>query len=156
MDSLKDTEQFMRAAGQHIPSEPALPSHDLAQFRLGLLHEELSELEEAFLAGDMVGVLDALCDLRVVLDGAVLACGMKDVYPAALAEVARSNMSKFPDCERRLAIDQRCYQEQGIPVRFSRYAEHWVILRQSDGKVLKSTGYSPANLVPLLPCSTPC
>jgi predicted HAD superfamily Cof-like phosphohydrolase len=69
-------------------------------------------------------VLDALCDIQVVLDGAFLALGFWRVKDEAMAEVHRSNMSK-------LGAD-------GKP-----------ILRE-DGKFLKGPNYFPPNLKPLI------
>lgn len=150
MDSLQQTAEFMRAAGQHIPSAPAIPANDVAGLRLSLLHEELRELTQALAEGNMVEVLDALADLQVVLNGAVLACGMQDVFPAALNEVHRSNMSKFPQSLQELTATVDHYKAQGIDVVIVSGPEGRVVLRMSDNKVLKSIHYSPANLAPLL------
>ena len=106
--------------------------YDTIKLRLNLLQEELDELETSLYnfseEGDTqacdVEVLDALCDLQVVLDGAFLALGFWRVKDEAMAEVHRSNMSK-------LGAD-------GKPV-----------LRE-DGKFLKGPNYSPPNLKPIV------
>ena len=62
------------------------------QLRLRLIKEELDELQEAFLARDVVQIADALGDLRYVVDGAACACGI-DLEPVS-REIQRSNMTK--------------------------------------------------------------
>ena len=48
-----------------VLNEPALPE-GRRELRLSLLEEEIKELREAVEAGDMVEVLDALCDLSLI------------------------------------------------------------------------------------------
>ncbi len=102
-----------------VLNEPALPE-GRRELRLSLLEEEIKELREAVEAGDIVEVLDALCDIQYVLDGAFLEFGLHPVKDAAFAEVQASNMSK-------LGLD-------GKP-----------ILRE-DGKILKGPNFRPPNL----------
>jgi hypothetical protein len=58
------------------------------------LREEWEELQNAFDAGDMVEILDAICDLKYELNGLGIVLGM-DVA-GAYHEVHRSNMTKDP------------------------------------------------------------
>ena len=102
---------------------PALPE-GRRELRLSLLEEEIKELREAVEAGDMVEVLDALCDIQYVLDGAFLEFGLHLVKYTAFAEVQASNMSKLG--------------EDGKP-----------ILRE-DGKILKGPNFRPPNLAQFL------
>lgn len=88
--------------------------------RLAILEEEVAELRDAVEAGDMVEVLDALCDIQYVLDGTFLEFGLHGVKQEAMEEVHSSNMSK-------LGTD-------GRPV-----------LRE-DGKVLKGPGFRQPDL----------
>ncbi len=92
--------------------------------RISILEEEVQELREAVAAGDLVEVLDALCDIQYVLDGTFLEFGMHGVKTEAVAEVHASNMSK-------LGAD-------GRPV-----------LRE-DGKVLKGPNFRPPDLARFL------
>lgn len=177
MDSLQQTAEFMRAAGQNIPAVPTVPTVEVRKLRLALMLEELHELAEAFGLVDTfdkmmvqksgvdaegfafyhidtldysdVAALDALCDSRVVADGAILACGMQDIFPAALAEVHRSNMSKFPKDMLEVVETVQHYEQQGISC-YGVSGSRRVVLRNPDNKVLKSVRYSPANLAPLL------
>ncbi len=106
-----------------VLDRPALPE-GRRELRLSLLEEEIGELREAVEAGDMVEVLDALCDIQYVLDGAFLEFGLHSVKDAAFAEVQASNMSKLG--------------EDGKP-----------ILRE-DGKILKGPNFRPPNLAQFL------
>ncbi len=103
--------------------EPRLISKNRYLLRLRLLQEELDELQTAAHEGDMIEILDALCDLQVVLDGTFLEYGMYGIKKLAMHEVHRSNMSKL--------------DENGKP-----------IIRE-DGKVLKGPKFSRPNLAPL-------
>ena len=96
------------------------PGEALLLLRLQLIQEELGELAEAFAEGDLVGALDALCDLRYVVDGTVLALGLQGVFAEAFDAVHRSNMSKLDGA--------------GRPVK------------DAAGRVVKSDRYEPPNL----------
>ena len=109
--------EFHRAFGHPINDSPTIDDLDLNDLRKQLLREELGELAQALDDDDAIGVLDALCDLQYVLDGAFLAFGFHKVKDAAVTEVHRSNMSK-------LGAD-------GKPVV------------RDDGKILKGPNYSP-------------
>lgn len=63
--------------------------------RLAILEEEVAELRAAAQVGDMVEVLDALCDIQYVLDGTFLEFGLHKLKDRAMAEVHASNMSKL-------------------------------------------------------------
>lgn len=124
MKSIEMVEEFHRAFKHGIGTEPQIPNQGLCALRYSLLKEELDELASAFMARDLVGVLDALTDLQYVLDGTYLACGLQDYKDKALAEVHRSNMSKLG--------------ANGKPI----YRE--------DGKILKGPDYSPPDLLSVL------
>lgn len=121
MTTLEQVKEFHEKFGHPVADNPNIGDAALNKFRMDLFDEEtLTELRAALAAGDKNGVLDALCDTQVVLDGAFLALGFYRVKEAACSEVHRSNMSK-------LGAD-------GNPV-----------LRE-DGKILKGPNYSPPNL----------
>jgi len=70
---------------------------NLLLLRLQLCVEEVGELARAMHQGDLVEALDALCDMRYVADGTVLALGLRHVFSDAFDEVHRSNMSKLDE-----------------------------------------------------------
>ena len=106
-----------------VADRPGIPP-DRAEMRLAILEEEVGELRAAVEAGDLVEVLDALCDIQYVLDGTFLEFGMHGLKAPGMAEVHASNMSK-------LGAD-------GRPV-----------LRE-DGKVLKGPAFFRPDLAAVL------
>lgn len=122
MTNFERVQEFHRAFGQQVATVPTLADHKTALLRNDLIVEELSELQTALAANDIVEVADALTDLAYVI------YGMADIYGidlnACFSEVHRSNMSK-------LGVD-------GKP-----------ILR-ADGKFLKGPNYSPPDLAKVL------
>jgi predicted HAD superfamily Cof-like phosphohydrolase len=123
-DTLAIVKEWHEAFDVPVVDTPTLPAERI-QMRLAILEEEVSELREAAEAGDMVEVLDALCDIQYVLDGTFLEFGLHPVKSDAMAEVHASNMSK-------LGAD-------GKPV-----------LRE-DGKVLKGPAFRRPDLAQFLP-----
>jgi NTP pyrophosphatase (non-canonical NTP hydrolase) len=69
-----------------------------AELRIRLIEEEASEFAVAARAGDVIGVLDALCDLLYVTYGAAVSLGV-DIEPF-FNEVHRSNMAKVGGTRR--------------------------------------------------------
>ncbi|MBC9247117.1 nucleoside triphosphate pyrophosphohydrolase family protein [Paracoccus sp. 11-3] len=122
-DTLSIVREWHDAFDVPVQDAPAIPDARV-QMRLAILEEEVAELRAAAEAGDMVEVLDALCDIQYVLDGTFLEFGLHGVKDQAMAEVHASNMSK-------LGAD-------GRPV-----------LRE-DGKVLKGPSFFPPDLVRVL------
>lgn len=122
-DTLTIVREWHEAFDVPVVDAPSIPK-DRAHMRLAILEEEVAELRAAVEAGDMVEVLDALCDIQYVLDGTFLEFGLHGVKQDAMEEVHASNMSK-------LGAD-------GRPV-----------LRE-DGKVLKGPKFRRPDLVRFL------
>jgi len=129
--TLEIVKELHQTFNHPIRDKPYLDDYDTNVLRLTLLEEEWRELGEALSAHtkessiqNKVLVLDALCDLQVVLDGTFLSLGFFKVKDEAFAEVHKSNMSK-------LGVD-------GKP-----------ILRK-DGKFLKGPNYTSPNLYPIV------
>lgn len=96
-DTLAMVREWHEAFDVPIAAAPNIPD-DRAQMRLALIEEEVAELRAAIEAGDLVDVLDALCDIQYVLDGTFLEFGLHPIKGDAMAEVYASNMSKLgPD-----------------------------------------------------------
>ncbi|MEC7761683.1 MAG: nucleoside triphosphate pyrophosphohydrolase family protein [Pseudomonadota bacterium] len=93
-DTLAIVREWHEAFDVPVIEAPSIPEAR-AQMRLAILEEEVAELREAVEAGDMVEVLDALCDIQYVLDGTFLEFGLHRLKAAAMAEVHNSNMSKL-------------------------------------------------------------
>lgn len=72
-----------------MPAVPTLPSVRTQLLRVHLITEELGELAHALCASNLVKVLDAFCDLRYVIDGTTLVCGMTGSVLRVPASVIR-------------------------------------------------------------------
>lgn len=107
----------------HTAPTGSIPPEQQA-VRVTLMQEELDEYREAAAAGDLVGIADALTDLLYVVLGTYLAHGLQDAAEDLFAEVQRSNMSKLD--------------------------ENGQVIFRADGKVLKSSLFSPPDLLPIL------
>lgn len=123
MDTLALVKAWHEQFRVPVEDTPTLPANR-AGMRLDILEEEVRELRAAVEAGDMVEVLDALCDIQYVLDGNLLEFGLHAHKAKAFAEVHASNMSKLG--------------EDGQSV-----------LRE-DGKVLKGPNFVRPNLTQFL------
>jgi predicted HAD superfamily Cof-like phosphohydrolase len=102
--------------GHVISKSPIIVSQELAKQRADFLYEEIQEYLDANKDGDIVEVLDALCDILYFLFGMVVIHGLQKYFTVGFDIVHRSNMSKL--------------DENGN-----------VIIRESDGKVLKGKNY---------------
>lgn len=122
-DTLEIVREWHEKFAVPVVDAPAIPE-GRAQMRLAILEEEVAELRAAVEAGDMVEVLDALCDIQYVLDGTFLEFGLHGVKADGMAEVHASNMSKLG--------------EDGRPVL------------RADGKVLKGPGFFRPDLAAVL------
>lgn len=114
--SATDTEQF---------SEPTIIHRDSAMLSFKMLYEELLEFKNAVQDEDLKGkaklieILDALVDVRYLLDGTIKKYGFQDIFDEALDLVHRNNMTKVVDGK---------------------------VLRRSDGKIQKPENFEPVNL----------
>ena len=122
-DTLAIVKEWHEAFDVPVVDAPSIPK-ERAQMRLAILEEEVGELRAAVEVGDLIEVLDALCDIQYVLDGTFLEFGLHGVKQDAMEEVHASNMSK-------LGAD-------GRPV-----------LRE-DGKVLKGPDFRQPDLARIL------
>jgi predicted HAD superfamily Cof-like phosphohydrolase len=115
--------RFHRAYGLPVRERP-VASLDVGEMALrqALMDEEVGELREAALAGDIVEVADALADIVYIAYGTAHVYGID--LDAVLDEVHASNMTK-------LGPDGR-------------------VLRRADGKVLKGADYRPPDIARVL------
>jgi hypothetical protein len=145
---IDEVEEFNAVMGKPNNYVPTIPDKKSWKFVYDFILEEVEEYKEACEKGDIVGVLDALCDITYVsLGNGALLHGLKDKILQAYAEVQASNMSKLCSTEENairtaefeaLRIGEDTYYE---PV-----GDKWVVYRKSDKKVLKSISYKKPNL----------
>ena len=124
--------------------EPTIPAKKEWQFVYDFILEELEEYRVACENGDIVEVLDALCDITYVsLGNGTMLHGLKDKIWPAYQEVQASNMSKACTTEEEAiqAVSQRS-KEQGEACHFEKVKEgRYIVYRSRDRKVMKSTNY---------------
>lgn len=140
--------EFHNMFGHPVKEKPGFPEPEREELRMSLLAEEFAELARAMgydITLDMRGpridnrkrhlifidrgpdkclseVADAICDLHVVLSGTSLEYGLPE--NKLFAEVHRSNMSKA--------------EEDGT------------VIKREDGKIMKSSSWSPPNIAKIL------
>ena len=129
--------------------EPTIPEKKEWQFVYDFIQEELEEYREACERGDIVEVLDALCDIAYVSIGnGTMLHGLKDKIWPAYNEVQASNMSKACKTEEEAiqTVSQRS-KEQGEACHFEKVAEgRYIVYRSRDRKVMKSINYFSPDL----------
>ena len=102
--------------------QPTTLNDDRRELRIALHDEELCELHQAMVTGDLPGIADGIADLIWVLCGTAAEHGIP--LDHVWHEVRRANWDKLPD--------------DGVP-----------ILRH-DGKILKPEGWQPPNIAGVL------
>ena len=143
-----EVEIFNSTFGKPNNYEPTVPADTkLTNFVVDFIKEETEELAEAIENGDIVEVLDAICDLLYVAVGnAAMVFGVKDKLMDAYAEVQASNMSKScatkEEAEETIAVRST----QHGPCHTKQVGDRWVVYRTSDDKVMKSINYFAPNL----------
>ena len=146
---VNEVEDFNATFGKPNNYEPTIPSKKEWQFVYDFVLEELEEYKTACEEGNIVEVLDAMCDLAyVALGNGVMLHGLKDkIWPAYL-EVQASNMSKACKTEEEAiqTVIQRS-KEQGEACHFTKLEEgRYIVYRSRDRKVMKSINYFRPNL----------
>jgi len=141
---VNEVEEFNKTFNKPNNYVPTIPSPTEWKFVYDFILEELEEYKEACERGDIVEVLDALCDITYVsLGNGAMLHGLKDKVWPAYQEVQASNMSKACKTEEEAiqSVSQRA-KEQGEACHFEKVAEgRYVVYRTRDRKVMKSLNY---------------
>ena len=138
-----EVEEFNTTFGKTNNYEPTIPEKKEWQFVYDFILEELEEYREACENGDIVEILDALCDIAyVTLGNGVMLHGLKDKIWPAYQEVQASNMSKSckTEEEAKETVTLRA-KEQGEECHFEKVGNRYVVYRSRDRKVMKSINY---------------
>lgn len=92
-------EDFHKAFHIIVNTMPCIPENPIdVNLRVGLIQEELQELDDALRAHNVVEVADALGDMMYVVLGCAVSCGI-DLEPI-FREIHRSNMTKVGGYKR--------------------------------------------------------
>ena len=145
---IDEVEEFNHTMGKPNNYKPTIPKKKEWQFVYDFVLEELEEYREACERGDIVEILDALCDITYVsLGNGAMLHGLKDKVWPAYQEVQASNMSKScsDKTEAESTVKVRS-SEQGEPCHYEKVGDRWVVYRSRDKKVMKSINYFRPNL----------
>jgi len=111
------------------------------------------KVSEKTIEPGIIEVADALCDLRVVVNGSTDVFNLGEYSQELMEEVTRSNMSKLiPDIEgdetlKIIKDSVAKYAEQGIKVRSEKLGNGYVaIINDETNKILKPTTYVEPDL----------
>tara|TARA_B000000532_G_C18809705_1_gene380832 strand:+ start:145 stop:672 length:528 start_codon:yes stop_codon:yes gene_type:complete len=140
---VSEVEQFNKLMNKPNNYEPTIPGKKDWQFVIDFVKEELEEYEQACKNGDIVEILDALCDIAYVsLGNGTMLHGLKDKIWPAYQEVQASNLSKACQSqeEARLTVEKRS-KEQGEPCHWEKVSDMYIVYRTRDRKVMKSINY---------------
>ena len=138
-----EVQEFNQIFGKPNNYEPTIPAEHEWDFVYKFVLEELEEYKHACEQGDIVEVLDALCDIAYVSigNGAMLH-GLKDKIWPAYMEVQASNLSKAcstqEEAEKTIEIRSK---EQGEPCHFEQVGDKYIVYRSRDRKVMKNINY---------------
>jgi len=146
---VSEVEEFNKLMNKPNNYEPTIPKNKGEwEFVYNFILEELEEYKQACERGDIVEVLDALCDITYVsLGNGTMLHGLKDKIWPAYMEVQASNLSKAcrTEEEAKATVEIRS-KEQGEPTHYEQVGDKYVVYRSRDRKVLKSINYFRPNL----------
>jgi predicted HAD superfamily Cof-like phosphohydrolase len=140
---IDEVEEFNAVMGKPNNYEPTIPEQKEWEFVYNFILEELEEYREACERGDIVEVLDALCDITYVATGnGTMLHGLKDKIWPAYREVQASNLSKACQTEEeaKATVIQRS-SEQGEECHYEKVGDYFVVYRTRDRKVMKNVNY---------------
>ena len=143
-----EVQEFNDTFGKPNNYKPIIPEDWEWKFVYDFIMEELEEYKEACQKGDIVGVLDALCDITYVsLGNGTMLHGLKSKIWEAYQEVQASNMSK--SCATKEVAEDTVIvrsKEQDEECHYEQVRDRYVVYRSSDNKVMKSINYFAPNL----------
>jgi predicted HAD superfamily Cof-like phosphohydrolase len=147
---LEMVKEWHKVFGMPIHNTPEKTTYSDLKLRINLLEEELEELKDALLGDNneaYIDVLDALCDLQYVLSGAILQLGFSSIFDKAFHAVHQSNMSKAIDDYETALKERDVYcNSKDVDCVIKEQNGKFVLVRSSDGKILKPSGYTPVDL----------
>ena len=140
---VNEVEEFNATFGKPNAYEPTVPEEKEWKFVYDFVLEELEEYRQACEKGDIVEILDAICDITYVsLGNATMLHGLKDKIWPAYEEVQASNLSKSCATEEEaMATIAKRSKEQNEPCHFEKVGERFVVYRTRDRKVMKALNY---------------
>jgi hypothetical protein len=140
---VSEVEEFNAIMGKPNNYNPVIPNEKEWMFVYNFILEELEEYKEACETGNIVEILDALCDITYVsLGNGAMLHGLKDKVWPAYQEVQASNLSKACSSEEDAQETVRVRsQEQGEECHYEKIGEYYIVYRTRDRKVMKNINY---------------
>jgi len=145
---VSEVEEFNAIMGKPNNYNPVIPSEKEWMFVYNFILEELEEYKHACETGNIVEVLDALCDITYVsLGNGAMLHGLKDKVWPAYQEVQASNLSKACTSEKEAQDTVRVRsEEQGEACHYEKIGSYYIVYRTRDRKVMKNINYFRPNL----------
>lgn len=140
---ISEVEEFNAIMGKPNNYTPNIPDEKEWMFVYNFILEELEEYKHACETGNIVEVLDALCDITYVsLGNGAMLHGLKDKVWPAYQEVQASNLSKACISEEEAQATVRVRStEQKEPCHYEKVGRYYIVYRTRDKKVMKSINY---------------
>ena len=140
---VSEVEEFNAIMGKPNNYTPVIPEEKEWMFVYNFILEELEEYKHACETGNIVEVLDALCDITYVsLGNGAMLHGLKDKVWPAYQEVQASNLSKACTSEEEAQETVRVRSaEQKEPCHYEQVGKYFIVYRTRDRKVMKNINY---------------
>ena len=141
---VSEVEDFNSLMNKPNNYEPTIPENRSEwEFVYNFILEELEEYKHACETGNIVEVLDALCDITYVsLGNGAMLHGLKDKVWPAYMEVQASNLSKAcrsqEEAEETVQVRSK---EQGETCHWEKVSDNYIVYRSRDRKVMKNINY---------------
>ena len=141
---VSEVEEFNALMNKPNNYEPTIPEDRSEwEFVYNFILEELEEYKHACETGNIVEVLDALCDIAYVsLGNGTMLHGLKDKIWPAYMEVQASNLSKAcrseEEAEETVQVRSK---EQGEACHWEKVGDNYIVYRSRDRKVMKNINY---------------
>jgi hypothetical protein len=149
---VSEVEEFNAVMGKPNNYNPVIPDEKEWMFVYNFILEELEEYKHACETGNIVEVLDALCDITYVsLGNGAMLHGLKDKVWPAYQEVQASNLSKACISEEEAQETVRVRSaEQEEPCHYEQVGKYFIVYRTRDRKVMKNINYFRPDLTQFL------
>ena len=140
---VSEVEEFNAVMGKPNNYNPVIPDEKEWMFVYNFILEELEEYKHACETGNIVEVLDALCDITYVsLGNGAMLHGLKNKVWSAYQEVQASNLSKACSSEEEAQDTVRVRsEEQKAECHYEKVGEYYIVYRTHDRKVMKNINY---------------
>ena len=141
---VSEVEDFNSLMNKPNNYEPTIPENRSEwEFVYNFILEELEEYKHACETGNIIEVLDALCDITYVsLGNGAMLHGLKDKVWPAYMEVQASNLSKAcrsqEEAEETVQVRSK---EQGEACHWEKVGDNYIVYRSRDRKVMKNINY---------------